>query len=233
MKKIDLLRSLQELDSALDEVRPELEQRRARLGDDSELAPLRKDLETAWKQLDSLRPKGKELDDKIEMRSVKRKADEKKLYDGSIKSPKELGSLSQEVDMEKQQIRHLEDQSLLNMEALESATSTEQAAARDLAEREQEWRVEQEALKSRCELLVARETDLSARRREIASQVDDVALKNYDRTRRMRGGVAVVPIERGICQGCRVSLSSIVTQRARSSDDLVTCQSCGRILYLP
>ncbi len=233
MKKIDLLRNLQELDSALDHVRQELEECRVRLGDDSELVPLRQDLEVARKQLHDLRQKGKELDDEIEDRSVKRRVDEKKLYGGSIKSPKELGSLSQEVDMEKQQISHLEDQSLLNMEALENAAAAESAAAQQFATREQEWKAEQAALESRYSALTAQEADLSRRREETASQVDDTILRTYDRIRRMRGGVAVVPIERGACQGCRVSLSSIVTQRARSSDDLVMCQSCGRILFLP
>lgn len=233
MKKIDLLRNLQELDSALDQIHQELEECRVLLGDDGELVPLRQDLETARKQLHGLQEEGKALDDKIESRSAKRKADEKKLYDGSIKNPKDLGSLSQEVDMEKQQISHLEDQALLNMEALEIASAVESAAARELAAREQEWRAEQAALEARSAALTAREADLGGRRQETASQLDETTLRNYDRIRRMRGGVAVAPIERGACQGCRVSLSSIVTQRVRSSDELVTCQSCGRILFLP
>ena len=233
MKKIDLLRNLQELDSALDQVRQELEQCRARLGDDSELVPLRHDLETARRQLHDLRQRGKELDDEIESRSAKRRANEKKLYDGSIKNPKDLGSLSHEVDLEKQQISQLEDQALLNMEALENASAVESAAARQFSTKEQEWAAEQASLEARYSVLTAQEDDLSRRREEAGSQIDDITLRTYERIRRMRGGVAVVSIERGACQGCRVSLSSIVTQRARSSDELVTCQSCGRILYLP
>ncbi len=232
MRKIDLLRNLQELDSALDNVRQELEECRVRLGDDSELVPLRQDLETARKQLHDLRREGKELDDEIESRSAKRRTDETKLYGGSIKNPKELGSLSQEVDMEKQQISRLEDQALLNMEALENASAAESAAAQKFATSDQEWKSEQAVLESRCSALTTQEADLSNRREAAASQLDDATLRTYDRIRRMRG-VAVVPIERGACQGCRVSLSSIVTQRARSSDDLITCQSCGRILFLP
>jgi uncharacterized protein len=233
VKKIDLLRDLQESDSALDQVRRDLEECRTRLGDDSELVPLREEMEAARQQLKTLQSNGKDLDFEIESRNAKRKADEKKLYDGSIKNPKELGSLSHEVEMEKQQIGILEDKSLLNMEALEAASSAETAAASLLAAKEQEWRTEQASLETRYASLVAKESDLSARRQQTASQVDDATLRNYDRTRRMRDGIAVVPIERGACQGCRVSLSSIVVQRARSSNEPVTCQSCGRILYLP
>jgi predicted nucleic acid-binding Zn-ribbon protein len=233
VKKIDLLRDLQSLDSALDQVRQDLEQGRVRLGDDSELVPLREELETVRKQLKGIKSKGRDLDDEIETRTIKRQADEKKLYGGTVKNPKDLGSLAHEVDMEKQQISKLEDQSLVNMESLEAASSAEAAAKDQLDARDREWQSEQASLESRCAELASQETDFTTRRQQIASQLDEVTIKNYDRTRRMRGGVAVVPIQRGACQGCRVSLSSIVVQRARSSSDLVTCQSCGRILYLP
>lgn len=233
MKKIDLLRELQEVDTTLDQVRQELEEYRAKLGDDSEIVPLRQQLEEARREVKSLQAKGKDLDLDIETRNTKRRADEKKLYDGSIKNPKELGSLSQEVDMEKQQISRLEDESLLNMEALEAAVQAEASTSKELTTREQEWKAEQADLESRCGVLASREAELVARRQGIVSQVDQVTIKNYERIRRMREGVAVVAIQRGACQGCRVSLSSIIAQRARSSEELVTCQSCGRILYLP
>jgi predicted nucleic acid-binding Zn-ribbon protein len=40
-----------------------------------------------------------------------------------------------------------------------------------------------------------------------------------------------VVVEQRACKGCRINLSSSEVQRARSSSDLVFCQSCGRILF--
>ena len=41
----------------------------------------------------------------------------------------------------------------------------------------------------------------------------------------------MVPIVQRTCQGCRIALPSTEEQKARTSDNLVTCSSCGRILY--
>ncbi len=232
MKKIDLLRDLQEIDSTLDQVRRELEDCRARLGDESEVVPLREGLDVARRELQALQSKGRDLDTEIEDRRTKMKSQEKKLYDGSIRNPKELDSLSKEVEIEKAQISKLEDQALANMDALDSATAVEARSAREFGSKEQEWRSEQADLESRCGVLVGQEADLSAKRREAVSRIDPQTLRTYESVRRMRG-VAVAAVERGACQGCRISLSSSVIQRARSSPDLVPCQSCGRFLYVP
>jgi predicted nucleic acid-binding Zn-ribbon protein len=74
---------------------------------------------------------------------------------------------------------------------------------------------------------------LAAARQRVADQIDPATLRNYEMIRRTRGGLAVVPIEQRACKGCRISLSSAEVQRARSSPEPITCQSCGRILYLP
>jgi predicted nucleic acid-binding Zn-ribbon protein len=233
VKKIELLRNLQEIDSSLDEVRQELDHCRGRLGDDAELVPLRETLDSARQELKQLRARGKDLDYDIETRTIKMKADEKKLYDGSIRNPKDLGSLAHEVDLEKAQVSKLEDQALSIMEALEAATGAEATAASALTSVEERWRAEQAELEARCSVLVSREAELTARRQASISQIDPATIKGYESLRRMRGGVAVTAVERGACLGCRINLTSSVIQRARAGADLVPCQNCGRYLYVP
>ena len=41
-----------------------------------------------------------------------------------------------------------------------------------------------------------------------------------------------VKVERGMCQGCRLALSTMELQRARSARGVVQCSSCRRILYV-
>jgi len=233
VRKIELLRELQDVDSALDQDWERLRQLRARLGDESELVPYRETLETARRQLRSLRTKGLDLDLKLEKEASKRKADEKKLYDGSIKNSKELSSLAQDVEAQRQRISKLEDQSLMNMDAMEGAAAALQDAERALADKEAAWKAEQSALEVECEALTAGVGTLSADRARVVSQLDAPALRSYESLRRLRGGLAVVAVEQRACRGCRISLSSSEVQRARSSQEPVTCQSCGRMLYVP
>lgn len=233
MKKIDLLRELQDIDTELDQVRRDLEQRTSRLGDDSELVPLRQELEAARSRLASLMSETRELDYQIEDRSSKLKKNEKKLYDGSVKNPKELSSMAHEVEIEKAQVSKLEDRALALMDAVESASAAEAAATAALSDAEHAWREAQARLESEHAALAGREAELSARRQQLAAKIDASTLRTYEGIRRTRAGVAVVSVQRAACQGCRISLSSSVIQRARAGAELVPCQNCGRLLYVP
>lgn len=233
MKKTDLLRELQEIDTELDRVRQELEQCRVRLGDDSELVPPRQEMEAAQQRLRFLREKGREMELELEKRTARVKAEEKKLYGGTVKSPKELSSLAEDVGHERQQISLLEDRILANMDAVDEALAAAESASRIYAEREQAWKNEQSQLDKKCKLLTEQVEELERCRGEAASRIDAATLRIYESIRRTRGGLAVVPVEQRACKGCRISLSSSEVQRARSSSELVFCQSCGRILYVP
>jgi len=233
VRKIDLLRELQELDSALDRARERLEQGRAMLGDESELVALRQRLESARRELRALQTKGRDLELRLEKEITKRKADEKKLYDGSIKNPKELTGLARDVELQRERVSHLEDEVLMNMDAVESAAAVVDGAEKALAERERAWMAEQEALKAECDSLETEVESLGVSRSRVAALLDAATLRGYDSLRRARGGLAVVAVEQRACQGCRISLSSAEVQRARSSPEPITCQSCGRFLYVP
>jgi len=66
-------------------------------------------------------------------------------------------------------------------------------------------------------------------RERLAKQIDERLLQTYERMSR-RFVRVVVPVERSVCQGCRMSLP---TSTAKNSSSLAieNCENCGRILY--
>ncbi|MEM7308700.1 MAG: C4-type zinc ribbon domain-containing protein [Planctomycetota bacterium] len=58
-------------------------------------------------------------------------------------------------------------------------------------------------------------------------------LLQYEKLLDAREGQAMALLESKICQGCYTSVPSNVYVRLARGTDLVTCPSCGRILYLP
>ena len=48
-----------------------------------------------------------------------------------------------------------------------------------------------------------------------------------------RRGVAVSAIKDGTCQACRVTVRPQQIMQARKGDEIVLCESCKRILYVP
>ena len=71
--------------------------------------------------------------------------------------------------------------------------------------------------------------NLSSQRKNLVADIDSEAIKIYERINSKKG-FAIVKVEQGRCQGCRLSLPMSDLQRARSGI-IVQCSSCGMILY--
>ena len=68
-------------------------------------------------------------------------------------------------------------------------------------------------------------------RQKLASRIDERLLQTYERMSRRHVRV-VVPVERSICGGCRMSLpTSAGRGTTGASGTLENCENCGRILY--
>ena len=70
-----------------------------------------------------------------------------------------------------------------------------------------------------------------ARRKELTLAISENVLRTYSHTHKTRGGVAVAPADARHCLACHVLLRPQLSQILRSNDEIVTCESCGRILY--
>jgi uncharacterized protein len=231
MRKVDVLRDLQAVDSALDQVRARLARVAEVWGRRTQVDAAAAARDAAAAALRQRQTEQKDLELQVEKRQDKLKADTDKLYSGRVTSPRELDDLSHEVEQDRRQVSTLEDRLLALLEEVETAEATARSAEAAHAEIEAAWKREQAELAESRRTLEAESARLNARREEVTAQTDAASLRTYEGLRRTRGGLAVVPIQQRTCQGCRITLPSSEEQKARVSDDLVTCNSCGRILY--
>lgn len=156
--------------------------------------------------------------------------EETKLYGGSVRNPKELASLQEEVEHLKGRHRHVEDEALDLMGQLEALEKTITQEAATLSIEEKAWEEAQERLRGEREQLTSLLKSLEQERQAQAARTSPADLEVYRMIRESRGGRGAVRIEQGRCGGCRIGLSVADLQRARGHD-LVQCSSCGRILY--
>jgi uncharacterized protein len=157
---------------------------------------------------------------------------ESKLYGGTVRNPKELAGLNDDASMLKGQLRRREDELLNHMVKVEEQETALRQAESVLKEVEGRWRGEQADLLGQKGRLEAELAELEKSRQTQAGSIDGRLLELYDLLRDRRQGKAVVKVERGMCQGCRISLPMSVLQKARSGFDVVQCVSCERILYV-
>lgn len=230
MHRTERLYILQCTDSELDRLSRRLREIEASLGETEELRRARLDLEEAEKALHKLQAK---LDLELENAGLgdKIKANEQRLYGGTVKNPKELTSLQEENAYLRRRRSHLEDVILEVMIEVEEAQERADGARTHLTQVEEQWRVEQERLTAEQAALQDKLHALQERRQTLRTALPPDDLEIYDDLRRRRGGLAVSILKEGICQGCQMSLPSSKAQQARQGDVLVFCGSCDRILY--
>jgi len=224
--------ALQETDQALDRAEARLAEIEAQLVESEELVSAREAVEERRKVVEELRSHLSDAENTVEDVRAKAAEVESKLYGGKVTNPKELSDLDADLRSIKHLIATREDTLLALLVEIDEADNQLRTAESAHAEIDSGWTQEQEALlteKARTEPEVAA---LRARREEQSGAIDGSSLRLYQRLRERHGGRAVARLERGMCQGCRISLPMSILQKARSGIELVQCVSCERILLV-
>jgi len=226
------LYALQEIDAAIDAARATLAAVEEQLGETEELASARAAVDEHRDALRALHEGQRDIDWQVDDARSHVAAVESKLYGGTVRNPKELAGLNDDANMLKSQLRRREDELLNHMVKVEEQETALRQAEAALKEVEERWRGEQADLVGQKERLEAELVEREASRQAQAGTIDGRVLELYDLLRDRRQGKAVAKVERGMCQGCRISLPMSVLQKARSGFDVVQCVSCERILYV-
>jgi len=223
---------LQEMDIEIQAEQTALDDVEARLGESEELEETRREVEETRHRLRETQKKQREAEWKVEEIRAKIQPLEEKLYSGTVKNPKELVGFQQDVDSLKARQRELEDRDLEAMSAVDEVERALAEAERRLLDMETGWQAEQESLRQQRDVLRQEIQELEQSRSGQEATIDAEMIRQYESLRALHQGRAVAKVERGICQGCRITLPMHVLQRARRGNHLVHCTSCERILYL-
>jgi predicted nucleic acid-binding Zn-ribbon protein len=147
MTRVANLYALQEIDSALDACKASLVDVESRLGEADELVEVRQRSTERREALREVEKQQREQEWQIDDLRQKIEPLEKKLYGGTIRNPKELADLQQDVESLRRRQRGLEDRDLEIMVAVEEAQKEADEAQRALSETEEAWNAEQDRLR--------------------------------------------------------------------------------------
>lgn len=221
---------LQQIDLELDSNRTELERIRSELKESDLLLAARARLAEDKERLAALEKQQREIDAEVEDLRERLKRLNERLYDGKTRNPKELMGFEQEAKSVAATVKAKEDSLLDLMSELEKYQARLTDDIKGLEEVEAGWRKDQESLRQQEADMTARIDNLEKRRAAAAASLSPDMIELY-RSAKPPAGAAVVKVDRGRCQGCRISLSIAELQRARTGA-VVRCSNCGRILYL-
>ena len=224
--------ALQRTDLAFDSIVARLAGVEDQLGETEELTVARERLDQCQEEVREIQARKKEMDYQAEAARVKAAEIESKLYGGTVKNPKELEDFQADLTSLRGQLGKREDALLEAMLELEEGEAVLKEAEEALAKIETSWKAEQATLRETQATLKQEITELEAKRLDQLEGMDQVALSLYGLLRERRQGTAVAVVERGLCQGCRISLPMSILQKARAGVGLVQCVSCERILLV-
>ncbi|MCH8311111.1 MAG: hypothetical protein IIB17_11540 [Chloroflexi bacterium] len=226
------LYDLQLLDWDIQEREKSLNEIRARLADDSKRIAAKQRIDRIAARLTELGAPRRRSEGVIQQIESRIANIDGRIYSGMVTNPRELEAFEEEKATLQHQ-RSEEEDSLL-----EVLVEIEELQAEDIqanqtydainSDREREI-IE---LQSGEQALSGELPELYEQRSDMAAEYPPVALATYDMIKKRKGGRAVALVERGACQGCRLTLPTFELQKVRTSQDIVQCSSCSRILVI-
>jgi hypothetical protein len=230
LSQIRLLFELQQIDLSISLRQSEIQDLEGQLKETGNLLKAKKELEEKQCFLEDQQKAQGSLEDEIEDLQAKIKPLSQKLFDGSVKNPKELASLKQDYEHQKSIMDAKEDAVLQIMLAIDKARQEINTKSREVKELEKARQEEQARIHARIDDLKSALSELEQERQALISRMEPAFFKLYSNLR-VKKPRPVAKIEKGMCQGCRVTLPVSLIQRARVSDEPVFCCNCERILY--
>lgn len=232
-RRIELLYTLQRLDTQITTLKRQYQAVQARLGESPTLLNARQAAKNAQDELSTWRARARDLELELESVRAKQRENEELLYGGRVKSPKELSDLQKEGEYLKRRQAGLEEKVLEAMGRVEELTQRAAIASEELTIVEANWRAENAELAQTYDELRQKLGQLLAKRKSVAAQVSPDDLEEYESLRKARGGIAVTAVQHQECQTCRVQVPAHAIDKARAGKELVYCNGCDRIIYVP
>lgn len=233
--QIDLLAALQEIDQRLQRKElslQELRQQGAMTRSQIELKE--REVEERQRRINELEVKHQAVEERL--REEEEKIKEKRVRLNRIRNERELLAMRREVELIKEANGKLEDEALKLLEQIEQEKTLLDQTHAQLAEFQDRIAQEAAQVEAQVATLEAEARFERGEREKITHLVDADLCARYERIFAKRGGVAVVEIRAGICQGCHMRIPPQMGNQIRSNIQQNTgtifhCPHCGRVLY--
>jgi predicted nucleic acid-binding Zn-ribbon protein len=228
--QVALLAELQRVDQSLKCNTEAVEARRSALAQlDAQIGAQREQVAAAETAMAELERRQRELD--AELTDLESKMKERRMRIARIRNDKELGVVRREVDILKERTGAAETELLALMEQVEQHRTAVEAARQALAAIEAARAMEAAELDATVARVASSIEEDRSRRDKLLSTVDGDLHRRYELIFSRRGGVAVVGVRGGTCQGCHMNVPPQLFNQIQRNDQVFLCPSCQRILF--
>jgi len=222
---------LQQVDSQVDQIQARLKTIRETLENDLTLRAATEAYAAAENNYKESERALKQREAEVEKQRIKIEQTESSLYGGRVHNPKELQDLQMDAASLKRHLETLEERQLEAMVSHEEQENKLQAAKEKLESVKSNLNEQNHDLTQEREMLNKDHERLQSERNAVTSDITEQAIETYDQLRKQKRGIAVTALNDNSCASCGTTLTPSLQQSARSTSQLFTCPTCGRILY--
>jgi len=147
------------------------------------------------------------------------------------KTNEQYRAFQHEIEFCEQAIRKAEDRILDLMAEAEPLDGNVKKAEASLKEEKQHVEAEKASARERTAVDQKQLEKEQAERKGLVAALKPQTYSTYERIRRKWHGSAVAEALEGRCSACQIMLRPQFFQDLRHSEDLMQCESCGRILF--
>jgi len=226
---LELLLDLQEIDDELGELErskiylPEMIQKL-----ETEIYDLEKEIEKSKITMQESLKEQSALE--LEIESDKQQLENYQRQMRVIKTNKEYDALTSEIDSKKLEISEKEERVLALMATIDDCQEKEKELSIKLKEVKEGNSEQLKNLNEQSSSLQAKIDNRLEKRDKVARNIKRQVIGIYERVRKGKGGLVVVPIRKKACGGCFKQIPPQRIQEIRRGDRIFSCDSCGRIL---
>jgi predicted nucleic acid-binding Zn-ribbon protein len=148
-----------------------------------------------------------------------------------VKTNDQYRAMLKEIDAEEANIRNVEDRILEKMLEAEQIDQTIRDAAARLESESKRVEAEVSRLESDRKQAERQREEAEARRNTLVEALNKATYAQYEKLLKARNGMALAQVSDGFCGGCHVRLRPQAYNDVRTKDELLTCETCSRILY--
>lgn len=221
---------LQDVDVEIKRLREEVESLPSRRGElERQFAESVKESLAIKQELEEAQSTKRRLEGELEHEQQKHQKFKNDLMKST--NEREYTTAVREIDITRKAISALETEVLKLMERVEkldaqvAERTPEMESRRVEVDRQlKEWIASADVSQQRLEALKA---ERSAKMKALGPD----ARSTYERLSRMRNGFALAEARNYSCMACRMTIRPQVFADIRRGDSIITCESCGRILY--
>ena len=148
-----------------------------------------------------------------------------------LKTTREYAALARELDIAKKTNQTAEEEIRRLAGEYEEIKQALADLEKELADKEAV--VASEGKQIEDEFAGVRESmeELEKERTAAIAHCDKSLVAKYERIRKQRGGIAVVPVEGMTCKGCQRNIPPQMANNLRSGGEILTCPNCNRFIY--